>query len=637
MSSKHRYEWSLMSTLALSCVLSIATDTVSMAGSDRDAPPHEAAAAGRTMVAVPFAATCMDSKQSLTLRAGAIRVSGISPFTVFFDATGTSSTATDAPFRHIEYRWNFGDLGNSGRGSWSYGSNPGHNSLNMAMGAVAAHVYEAPQVDTVFSPTVTAYDGISTTSCHFQVTVFAASGPHGFPRTETTCAYNSAVGVGCPAGARKVATFSLESVFASGSLSSGKRLLLRCGDSFSAGSTVYVRGVKWSIGAYGPCVGKTIGRPLLRMETQNDLLDIDSAASDGRVIDLSLNGNRQGVVGIGTADNARLSQPTSITILNVDVEGFNTSFRWNGGRYALINSTSSKPAGTCGVGVFINFNAGVSVAAGTVYDMDYQALMGNLIDNGGGNSCQAVRAPLLRLGVIENNTVRGAGRSFGELKLHNSSFQGVWQGIYSELDEVTDNSIGDSTASNLLLEMAPQNSQSDERIRDVVVERNLFIAGQNTQANLLLAARDVTVADNIFQVSLNQYAISVEQRGIEPPPDGDEIYNNTFYATAYPGPSPATAIRITHPVSGARVVNNLCSYPGAPSRTVCVGDEGNGNFVGDNSPNVTTNPRYFMPLPIDAVDYRPRSNISRGRSVPVWSDFFGIRWPPAWYLGAIHP
>src|SRR5438309_1319360 len=89
------------------------------------------------------------------------RTSGVAPLAVFFDATGTTdSSETSSPFHDLDYAWNFGD---PGAGTWAYGSGNSvdscgggmggqqsycgaiwNTSKNLAYGATAAHVFEAP-------------------------------------------------------------------------------------------------------------------------------------------------------------------------------------------------------------------------------------------------------------------------------------------------------------------------------------------------------------------------------------------------------------------------------------------------------------------------------------------------------------
>ncbi len=155
------------------------------------------------------------SNGPLTLKAGAVRVSGISPLLVFFDATGTTDSSISggaSAFQDVHYAWNFGDSGASGKGTWMYGANPGKNSRNAATGGVAAHLYVTSGTDMVYTATVTAYDGRNKASCHLGVTVYDPSGAKGFPGKQTTCVASSGKPTpgsgGCPIGARVLNTAS---------------------------------------------------------------------------------------------------------------------------------------------------------------------------------------------------------------------------------------------------------------------------------------------------------------------------------------------------------------------------------------------------------------------------------------------
>ena len=70
------------------------------------------------------------------------RSTGVAPLAVTFDALGTTAPAlTSLPFGEIHYGWTFGDP--AGGATWAYGTRPGVNSKNEAIGPVAAHVFEA--------------------------------------------------------------------------------------------------------------------------------------------------------------------------------------------------------------------------------------------------------------------------------------------------------------------------------------------------------------------------------------------------------------------------------------------------------------------------------------------------------------
>src|ERR1700716_2589379 len=136
------------------------------------------------------AVSCSGSSGPLTLKASAVRDTGISPLLVFFDATGTTDTAMSGSgqtFRDVTYTWNFGDTGASGTDTWEYGANRDFNSRNTATGGVAAHLYVTPGVDSAYVVTVTAHAGSNTASCQLGVTAHDPARASGFAGTKTTC------------------------------------------------------------------------------------------------------------------------------------------------------------------------------------------------------------------------------------------------------------------------------------------------------------------------------------------------------------------------------------------------------------------------------------------------------------------
>jgi len=232
----------------------------------------------------------------LALKAGAVRGSGISPLLTFFDATGTtdsSLTGNTTAFQDVSYTWNFGDSGSSGTSAWRYGANPGKSDRNTASGAVAAHLYTAG-ADTSYTVTVTAYDGKNTAVCRLAVSAYDPAGAKGFAGKKTTCVSASekpAAGMaGCPAEAAVLHTASFNTALDPAHLGSGKRVLFKCGDTFT-GDHASLDGTTWSVGAYGSCEGTQTGRPILRDSGTAGELDVSLSSGDGRIADLDLEGN----------------------------------------------------------------------------------------------------------------------------------------------------------------------------------------------------------------------------------------------------------------------------------------------------------------------------------------------------------
>ena len=201
--------------------------------------------------------SCASQSGSLQLSAKVARATGISPLMVFFDATATSDSAVKTSVtQDVAFKWSFGDTGASGSGKWAYGSNASGNSMNVGSGIVAAHLYRTSGSDTNYTATVTATDGTNTTSCNIGVTAYDAGGSNGFPGAATTCVSSSGTPVagsgGCPSGANVLRTSSVQSALSS-AYGNGKRVLFKCGDTFSGdnGGNDNLTAVKWAIGAYG--------------------------------------------------------------------------------------------------------------------------------------------------------------------------------------------------------------------------------------------------------------------------------------------------------------------------------------------------------------------------------------------------
>ncbi len=257
---------------------------------------------------------CPVTSGPLTLKVSTVRTSGISPFLVFFDATGTTDTSltgNTTAFQDVTYTWNFGDTGASGSGTWAYGANAGHNSKNTATGGIAAHLYVTSGTDTPYTATVTATDGTNTASCQVPVTAYDPAGANGFAGTKTTCVSASGTPVpgsgDCPAGAAVLSTSSFNTALGSAHFGSGKRVLFKCGDTFT-GDNATLSGTTWSVGAYGGCEGTQTSRPILRDSSTNGELMVALTAGDGRIADIDFEGNGTGASAVNTpAGNSQIT------------------------------------------------------------------------------------------------------------------------------------------------------------------------------------------------------------------------------------------------------------------------------------------------------------------------------------------
>jgi hypothetical protein len=585
----------------------------------------------------PTGSSCSATNGSLSLKASAVRGAGISPFLVFFDATGTtdsSITGNTTAFQDVSYSWNFGDTSASGADTWSYGSNAGRNSKNTATGGVAAHLYVTPGVDTAYVVTVTAHNGSNTASCQLGVTAHDPTSANGFPGAKTTCVSSSGTPVagsgGCPAGAAVVQTSSTGSAL--GGSRSGQRTLFKCGDTFTGGAMV--SGVTWSIGAYGGCQDTQSNRPIMRGTLNVNM----QSTGDGRIADLDF----ESTGGAAVLSNSNYDYiPYQITLYNLLSNGNNTSFytaqgaQW--GYIQLVQTGMGTQQGT-----YINYaqNNQSQWGSNSLYNnIDYQAVLGSSFNGVGaansGGGIETVRVSACRMCVFENNVFENANNIGAVLKLHNGNTKITspgWTGVYTEYIMETDN-VFSGTSGAILVENAPQNSVTDERLRNIVVERNIF-AGRSTGGGrqILVSAVNATLRDNVFNgtVAGGGSGVQIAQRGIEPQPQYVEFYNNTCYGggscAAFSGQNFAA------PGINSFARNNLFYNSGM------IDNSGSGNTISNNTVSPSNNPGFVDGSGTLSLirDFKPTANYSGGMSVPVWFDALGTPLSSPWDLGAVH-
>ncbi|MEK7703686.1 MAG: MopE-related protein, partial [Myxococcota bacterium] len=499
------------------------------------------------------------------------RTSGVAPLHVFFDASGTTdASVTSRPFHDLDYRWAFGDAAGSpvSGTTWATGSGAGVNSRNSAMGPVAAHVFEVPGTYTV---ALSVFDGVNTDSAETTITV---SDPEVlFAGTNTMCFSTSGSFAGCPAGATQVTTASFNTAI-NNNVAPNRRLLFRRGETFTAASpgTVDVNG-PGIIGAYGtgakPIVNGPGTAPVISLGTYGS-----GMFTDWRFMDLYLDGqdNQAGEnVGIGT-----VGQFDQVTILRVDVVGTSTGFaasHWTltsgqqGYDQWSIQDSTAAGVPRCNWDGHYICNWRIYVV-GTRWSMQ-----GNTLDNLGepltpelyAGGSHVIRAEMLQNSVIGNNTLKGAGNFQLDIKLHAWAWDGsaggnATAGTYTENIVIADNKI-EGGANPWMLSLGPQDEITDERVRDIIVERNWFTSNSRTQLHMHLNSSATTIRNNLCDLTGAAYhtCVSVSRWGVTPAPADVHVFNNTFYSGS-PGDFVGVEIGTA---SDTIVQNNLASAPNA--------------------------------------------------------------------------
>lgn len=645
-------------------------------------------------------AGCTGTTGTLALTVTQPRASCVSPCLLFFDATATTDSATlggqNNVYQDVAYTWNFGDPSaiSGGTTKWGFGAN-GQPFKNRATGFIAAHLYVVADGagDQNYIVNAQAYDGTTTAgnptvaACSLIVTVFDPAGANGFPGTATICVAASSTPVagsgGCPAGASVSQNASWSSALnAIAGGMSGKRILFRCGDTFSgtvSGNGIVVNGVKWSIGAYGTCVGTQTGRPIFSNSTSGaDYISINTATAntgDGRISDIDFEGSGGANLAVNAVQGTTVV-PYQITLWNLLSNGNATSYAWSqGAQWGVIGSVQT---GATGIGVFVNYNENNPPYAGNVFNnLDYQAVIGNSFTGPGccgtGAGVETIRISACRLCVIENNLSQNSNNVGAVLKLHEGNTHNscgtqsscappctvgatfatasCWVGIYTELVEISDNVFMGNSGSNLT-ENCPQNGGADERMRYIVFERNYLNGGGTSSQGgkmLLLTAINETVRNNVFYMPgttllYSQWGVEATGRGAANiTPTGLEIYNNTCYAPNGIGGQVCIAFDNATQSPGVAATNSIAKnnlfYITATGH-IAVGNTGVANTVSNNSATPSNNPSFKNGSGNFSLygDFLPQANATGAdATVPNWFDGFGFAWAGAMQLGALSP
>ncbi|MBI5891273.1 MAG: PKD domain-containing protein [Nitrosomonadales bacterium] len=588
------------------------------------------------------------------------RFNGVAPLAVFFDASATTANATTKPFHDLEYTWDFGDsAGSPARGTtWSTGSHPGVSSRNSATGAEAAHVFESPGVYTVG---LTATDGTNTVSnsCALIVvqdpnTVFAG--------TNTICVgANSAPAAGangCPAGATTAQQASFSAALNTYAYP-GKRVLFQRGDTFNAATSGRLnRTGPGIVGAFG-----SGSAPIVRMTGNEQILVMSSRDTpnikDWRIMDLEFDGmSKLNCVGIDAEGGIN-----QVLILNMNIHdavigiGLNSDLL---NLYYLTGATGHAMFDEMAIvdsTITPRFNApdGWEVYAMATRASIQGNTFGNMLNSSSMGS-HVVRVPYMEKGVIANNTIARAGANQLAIKLHaqawcestspagscttydnnappptytyqtNTHPIGIFNTLsgYTEKVIIADNKI--IGADNpYTMSAASQNLNSDERLRDIIVERNWFISGTGTQLAILFTAEDMTIRNNIVDMKLGSFKTfaSVFDPGTAPPSQNIKVLNNTVYAGAG---SEFFGVDIHPTAINVSVINNLFRAPSSLNPVVISGTGASGLVQSNNILRDPPASLFVSADPVNPADFglNPTSPAREAglSTVPVRSDFF---------------
>ncbi|HLV68383.1 MAG TPA: PKD domain-containing protein [Polyangiaceae bacterium] len=524
----------------------------------------------------------------IRLELEASRVEGVAPLSVVFDTVGTTGEdARDRPFHDLEYCWDFGDP-NSGRFTTT------GLSKNEAKGPLAAHVFERPGTYTVRVSARDRRGHVATRA----VAIHVEDPERVFAGERTVCLSARGNFDGCPSGGKRVVGSSLSAL--APHVKSGRRLLLRRGDAF--------HGARLELNLPGPVLIGAFGagdRPRLTCpEPAFELSGEPPHLSDLRITDLDVRGPLLGS-GLVEIDG----KTSDLLLLRVRSAGMTSAFMASVGMIDHHRARSGNLSQDIPDRVVVqDSEMRDSRGGGTLLFLAARrlAMLGNRYESSGEH---VLRITWADRALISNNVIGGASPGKHAIKLHAPGFdeEGIGRGRVSERIVLSDN-VFRGGGEDWTVSIGPQNAQSDERVRDLLVERNLFLPGPRVSIPLQLSGEDLTVRNNIFDRGpRGDTCIAVGRRGIEPPSIRVVIVHNTCVSR---GDAP-TLVTIDESASEIHVHNNWVA--GARLGAVVSGPTERVRQLGNV---VTVEPRFvenhssewaaFSPLPgspaIDAAE-----------------------------------
>lgn len=505
-----------------------------------------------------FAGPGTPAGTAIELQLSPSRVSGTAPLAVVFETRGTKAQATTLPFHELAYCWDFGDPSSGTFRTTGL-------SKNQAKGPIASHVFEKPGR---YSVTVSAQDAQGHVATR-EVTIAVDDPERVFAGEATTCLSDTAEFVGCPAGAKQVQGSALSLL--SDRVRAGARLLLRRGGRFTGSLTINVGG-PGSIGAFGPT-----SAPLPFIDTPKGVVFPVSGEeprfSDWRIADLEITGtgSTKGIDVGGTAKDLLVLRLKAHGLLGCVLAGDSII------DYYLRRGRTNQDVAD--VLVVQDSTLTHSVSGGNlVYTAAHRLVFQGNVFSDSLQGEHLVRTPWIDRGVFSSNDLGMAPQPRHLLKMHAPKFaqRGVGFERHTEQVVVSDNIFRGDGGHQWSVAIAPQNALYDERVRDVIVERNLFLPGPEAQVALVLSARNVTVRDNLMNRGSQGTCVSATTRGKEPPPDGIILLNNSCFSTAQRGPK---LVDMDATAKNVRAFSNLLVGPHATNAGFSGDPKQNGNLA----------------------------------------------------------
>jgi hypothetical protein len=557
---------------------------------------------------------------SITTNRVSVSNTGVAPFAVQFDATGTICVGVTNPFHDLHYSWHFGD---DDVVTWDYGTQPGASKKNRASGGIAAHVFETPGTKTV---TCTITNPITGDTVTRTVTVVVQDPDVVFAGANTIAIANGTLPVagvgGVPAGATCLNITTHAGIIAQMNLGS-KRVLLKRGDVWPQTSSV-------QLSANGPGILGPYGvgaKPTFTCSAASSTFtsSTPNGATDWRIMDIAFNAT---------------PMPSGA-----------------GRNYARFWSFGEGTSATAGkFGLLLRCDHTDAAAFAVVNDDTVIADCNVLKVEGGGGNCGVYCGKAERLAILGSNfpdaslaehniRLQGTQRAIvadttalnpawtkHALTIRGYNTAGVWDGVYTEFVIVHGCRFYSNTDQTVTI--STTNSLTDERMRNIIIERNYIENNVLYGGNFIAqAATECTFRNNLCRMASRGTAVVLNKGGSAGAPVTNIwVYNNTFYASVA-GTQATFGVSALQPeVTNVDVKNNIMYAPLHTSIKKVVNFTGGASFTAsNNTPDAdiaSVSPQFLATPPTTYAEWRTGAASyasGGGTSVPVYDDFFGTR------------
>jgi len=552
--------------------------------------------------------------------------SGVAPLLVHFEAESTQSE-----FHSANFNWDFDD---PNAGTWA----TSQLLKNKAQGPITAHLFETPGVYTVQLQKRLENGTLS----NFTTTITIADPNTVFAGNLTVCV-NPAEDAnfnGAPNGALQISTNDLSTI--TQYATSGRRILFKRGASWTTsglnnwpenGGTVI-------LGAYGTGInpdqfGIYENNPQINV-TGGNFLILDYK-QDWRIMDIKLNDPTRSFGSFGGAQSFK-----KWLFLRLKTNGFGVPIGWSTWNDPLGNTHADQ----MGIVSCVFENGAVNVG---YVGSERIMILGSVFKD-------AQESHVLRIwqsykGVISHNQMAGSSLATNTgrhaMKFHGPSEAQIATTEWSHLNKRSEYSIishnlyGSSGPWPIII--APQDDWSDERISNIIFEKNQYFSDFGVQSALSLQpsviltcnGTDITVRNNIFDATaFGTYftGIAIRPNTVAPVPSNVHIYHNTIFKGSDPNGQIWYGIHIQDSCGPVIVRNNLVMFPYVCAGHFSVFNESPNTTYSNNVLNGTItflDPTHSDPL-LRSYDINQNSisAINMGYLVPsVYDDFAGTLRP----------